>query len=94
MTRTRGHFFRSLTGRLLLSAVLWSAAALAVGGMLLSFAFRTYVLSDIDRKLEMQIDTMVGISEISPDGVLRFNQPLLDQRFAAPYSAGTGKSPK
>lgn len=86
MTLTRGHFFRSLTGRLLLSAVLWSAAALAVGGMLLSFAFRTYVLSDIDRKLEMMIDTMVGISEISPDGVLRFNQPLLDQRFAAPYS--------
>lgn len=86
MTTARGHFFRSLTGRLLLSAILWSAAALAVGGMLLSFAFRTYVLSDIDRKLEMMIDTMVGISEISPDGVLRFNQPLLDQRFAAPYS--------
>jgi signal transduction histidine kinase len=86
VTTARGHFFRSLTGRLLLSAILWSAAALAVGGMLLSFAFRTYVLSDIDRKLEMMIDTMVGISEISPDGVLRFNQPLLDQRFAAPYS--------
>ncbi|WP_262690953.1 ATP-binding protein [Kordiimonas aestuarii] len=86
MIEATGRFFRSLTGRLLLSAILWSAAALAVGGMLLSFAFRTYVLTDIDRKLEMMIDTMVGISEISPEGVLRFNQPLLDQRFAAPYS--------
>ncbi|WP_417451813.1 ATP-binding protein [Kordiimonas sp.] len=86
MIEATGRFFRSLTGRLLLSAVLWSAAALAVGGMLLSFAFRTYVLTDIDRKLEMMIDTMVGVSEISPEGVLRFNQPLLDQRFAAPYS--------
>lgn len=80
------HFLRTLTGRLLLSALLWSGAALVIGGMLLSYAFRSYVLSDVDEKLELQIDTMVGISEISPEGVLRFNQPLLDQRFAAPYS--------
>lgn len=53
---------------------------------MLSLAFRNYVLSDVDEKLEMLIDTMVGISEVSPDGVLRFNQPLLDQRFATPYS--------
>ncbi len=86
MITASGRFFKSLTGRLLLSALLWSAAALAIGGMLLSFAFRSYVLTDIDQKLEMQIDTMVGISEISPEGVLRFSQPLLDQRFAAPYS--------
>lgn len=81
-----GHFLRTLTGRLLLSAILWSGAALILGGMLLSFAFRNYVLADIDEKLELLIDTMVGISEISPEGVLRFNQPLLDQRFATPYS--------
>ncbi len=80
------HFLRTLTGRLLLSALLWSGAALVIGGMLLSYAFRSYVLSDVDEKLELLIDTMVGISEISPEGVLRFNQPLLDQRFAAPYS--------
>ncbi|NVJ97861.1 MAG: sensor histidine kinase [Alphaproteobacteria bacterium] len=77
---------KTLTGRLLLSAILWSGAALVAGGFLLSLAFRNYVLSDIDEKLEMLIDTMVGISEISPEGVLRFNQPLLDQRFATPYS--------
>lgn len=79
-------FMRTLTGRLLLSAILWSGAALLIGGMLLSYAFRSYVLSDIDEKLELLIDTMVGVSEISPEGVLRFNQPLMDQRFAAPYS--------
>ncbi|MCJ9429510.1 ATP-binding protein [Kordiimonas marina] len=79
-------FFRTLTGRLLLSAFFWSAAALAVGGLSLSYAFRDYVLSDVDQKLEMLLDTMVGISEISPEGVLRFNRPLFDQRFATPYS--------
>lgn len=80
------HFFRTLTGRLLMSAILWSAAALAIGGMLLSLAFRDYVLTDVDEKLEILIDTMVGVSEISPEGVLRFSQPLYDQRFATPYS--------
>jgi len=69
-----------------MSAVLWSAAALAIGGMLLSLAFRDYVLTDVDEKLEILIDTMVGVSEISPEGVLRFSQPLHDQRFATPYS--------
>lgn len=86
MSERLNRFFRSLTGRLLVSAFFWSAAALTVGGLSLSFAFRTYVLSDVDKKLEAMIDTMVGISEVSPEGVLRFNRPLLDQEFAAPYS--------
>lgn len=79
-------FFKSLTGRLLLSAILWSVAALAVGGWALSVVFKSYVLSDVDARLSMLIDTMVGISEIAPDGVLRFNRPLFDQRFNTPYS--------
>jgi len=82
----RRQFFRTLTGRLLLSAILWSIAALAVGGLALSFVFRSYVLADVDNRLAMLIDTMVGISEVSPDGVLRFNRPLFDQRFSTPYS--------
>ncbi|MFC3053603.1 ATP-binding protein [Kordiimonas pumila] len=79
-------FFSTLTGRLLVSAILWSLAALAIGGLALSFVFRSYVLSDVDQRLSMLIDTMVGISEISSDGVLRFNRPLFDQRFTTPYS--------
>ena len=79
-------FLVTIPGRLFLSAVIWSVAALTVGGFALSFVFRTYVLNDVDRKLESLIDTMVGISEISPEGVLRFNRPLFDQRFTTPYS--------
>lgn len=79
-------FTASLAGRLLVSAVLWSSVALVVGGVVLSFAFRSYVLSDVDKRLEILLDTLVGISEVAPSGEFRFNQPLADQRFMTPYS--------
>ena len=79
-------FIGSLTGRLVISAVVWSFVALVVGGFVLSFAFRSYVLTDVDKRLELLLDTLVGISEVSPQGEFRFNQPLADQRFVAPYS--------
>lgn len=79
-------FLASLTGRLLVSAFVWSLAALVIGGIVLSFAFRSYVLSDVDKRLELLLDTLVGISEVSPAGEFRFNQALADQRFMTPYS--------
>lgn len=79
-------FLGSLTGRLLLSAIIWSGSALAVGGIVLSFAFRSYVLADVDQRLELLLDTLVGISEVSPAGEFTFNQMLADQRFMTPYS--------
>lgn len=86
MTGKLRHFFKTLTGRLLKSAIMWSVAALAVGGLTLSFVFRAYVLSDVDQRLSMLLDSMVGVSEISPEGVLRFSRPLSDQRFMTPES--------
>jgi len=80
------HFFGTLTGRLLKSAILWSLAALAVGGLILSFVFRSYVLADVDKRLSLLIDSMVGVSEISPEGIIRFSRPLSDQRFMTPES--------
>ena len=81
-----GAYLTTLTGRLILAAVVWSTLALLVGGYVLSLAFREYVLADTDARLEGLMDTMVGIAEVSPDGVLRFSRPLIDQRFATPYS--------
>ncbi len=69
-----------------MSATLLSVAALTVGGTVLSLVFYSYVLTDVDKRLELFIDTMAGISEISPEGVLRFNRPIFDQRFTTPYS--------
>lgn len=80
------YFFGTLTGRLLKSALLWSVAALAVGGLLLSLVFKSYVLNDVDSRLNMLIDSMVGVSELSPEGLLRFSRPLSDQRFMTPES--------
>jgi signal transduction histidine kinase len=79
-------FFSTLTGRLFKSAILWSVAALIVGWLTLSFVFRSYVLSDVDNRLQLLIDSMVGVSEISPEGVIRFSRPLSDQRFMTPES--------
>lgn len=82
----RRRIMSTLTGRLIISAVVWSIAALVAGGVILSFAFRSYVLSDVDKRLELLLDTLVGVSEVSPDGNFRFNQGLADQRFVTPYS--------
>lgn len=80
------HFFRTLTGRLLASALLWSVAALAVGGFILSLVFKSYVLNDVDKRLSLLIDSMTGVAELSPKGLLRFSRPLSDQRFMTPES--------
>lgn len=77
---------RSLTSRLLLVAGLWTALALGAGGFLLSAAFRDFVQTGFDQRLTQTIDSMVGASEVAPEGFVRFNRPLADQRFVEPYS--------
>ncbi len=70
----------------MLAAGLWMIAALVVGGFVLSAAFRDYVQSDFEAMLSQTIDAMIGISEIAPDGRVRFLRPIVDQRFEEPYS--------
>ncbi len=77
---------RSLTSRLLLVAGLWTALALGAGGFLLSAAFRDFVQTGFDARLTQTLDSMIGASEIAPEGFVRFNRPLADQRFIEPYS--------
>lgn len=77
---------RSLTSRLLLVSGLWTALALGAGGFLLSAAFRDFVETGFDARLTQTLDSMIGASEIAPEGFVRFNRPLADQRFIEPYS--------
>jgi signal transduction histidine kinase len=79
------HLNRSLTLRLLLAAVIWLAAALSLGGLILAAAFRDYVVSDFDARLDLILEHMIGVSEVE-NGVLRFTRPVTDQRFSEPYS--------
>lgn len=53
---------------------------------MLSAAFRDFVETGFDRRLTQTIDSMVGASEIAPEGFVRFIRPLADQRFIEPYS--------
>lgn len=76
----------SLTVRLLLGAGVWITGALIAGGFVLSAAFRSYVETDFDERLGIIIDSMVGASELAPEGFVRFTRPLGDERFALPYS--------
>lgn len=57
-----------------------------MGGYVLSNAFRDYVQSDFEAMLVQTIDSMIGISEIAPDGRIRFIRPIVDQRYQEAYS--------
>ncbi len=67
-------------------AGLWTALALGAGGFLLSAAFRDFVQTGFDQRLTQTIDSMIGASEVAPQGFVRFTRPLADQRFIEPYS--------
>ena len=75
----------SLAFRLVLGAGLWSIAALAAGGLLLSASFRDYVERSFDRHLLVYQETLIGGAFVYPDGV-RLSRTLEDPRFSQPYS--------
>lgn len=89
----------SLSRRLVLAAGLWILVGLGAGGFFLTSVFRDYVESEFDQRLESVIDSMVGASEIGPEGFVRFTRPLSDQKFVQPYSglywqvSGPGEEP-
>ncbi|UTW56361.1 sensor histidine kinase [Kordiimonas sp. SCSIO 12610] len=86
MIRNLIHFLRTVTGRLLLVAVMGSAVALSVGGITLSRAFSDYLLSDVDARLVRQLDLLIGASQLNRDGTLEFVRPIVDEQFTKPYS--------
>ncbi len=75
----------SLALRLVLGAGLWSVAALAAGGLLLSALFRDYVERSFDRHLAVYQETLIGGAFVYPEGV-RLSRTLEDPRFSQPYS--------
>ena len=81
-----GTFLQTLTGRLLVAAVLWSVPALIGAGLVLTLAFHSYVEGDVDSQLQSTMNNLVGASEVGTDDTLRFVRPLFDNRFNEPYS--------
>ncbi|RME66451.1 MAG: histidine kinase, partial [Alphaproteobacteria bacterium] len=78
--------WRSLTFRLVAASALWIIVFLAAGGTLIARMFETNIVQNFDARLTQFIESMIGASELTGDGQVRFTRPLGDQRFFEPYS--------
>lgn len=76
----------SLAFRLVLSAGAWIAAALLVGGLLLSAVFRDYVQRSFDARLAALLESLAAIAEVDDTGALRLARALGDPRFEQVFS--------
>ena len=76
----------SLRTRLILGAGLWLALALAVGGGVLSAAFRDTVETGLHERLRAQLRALTAQVSFAPDGAVRVGSLLGDPRFDQPYS--------
>ncbi|MDB5736527.1 MAG: hypothetical protein JWO65_195, partial [Sphingomonas bacterium] len=76
----------SLSRRMIGVAALWILLLLAGGGMALDRVLTGAITRNFDSSLDYVLTAMIVQGEIGPDGEVRFNRPLADQRFLEPYS--------
>jgi signal transduction histidine kinase len=76
----------SLTRRMIGVAAIWIAALLLIGGFALDRVLSRSIVDNFDAQLARVLNSMIGASEIGPDGEVRFTRPPADQRFIEPYS--------
>ncbi len=80
--RTTGSLYRRMIGM----ATLWILLLLAGGGLALDRVLTVAITNNFDSSLDYVLTAMIVQAEIGPDGEVRFNRPLADQRFLEPYS--------
>jgi signal transduction histidine kinase len=77
-------------------AALWVFVLLTGGGFALDRVLTNAITRNFDANLEYSLTAMAASAEIGPDGEVRLNRPMGDQRFLEPYSGLyfqiTGKS--
>jgi signal transduction histidine kinase len=76
----------SLTRRMILTAAAWITVLLIGGGLALDRVLIRSVEQNFDNQLEYVLTAMIASAEIGPDGEVRMNRPLGDQRFLEPNS--------
>ena len=76
----------SLTRRMIGVAALWILLLLAGGAFALDRVLVGAITRNFDGNLDYVLKAMIVQAEIGPDGEVRFNRPLADQRFLEPYS--------
>ena len=85
-TKARGPRTGSLTRRIIGVATLWIVALLLIGGFGLDRVLTRSIVDNFDTQLIRVLNSMIGASEIGPDGEVRFIRPPADQQFIEPYS--------
>src|SRR3954468_21894392 len=77
----------SLAGRLVVAAIVWSAATLLVAGVILTSLYRQTVVSAFDERLSVYLRTLVGvIAAENPEVELRDPGNLGEPRFELLFS--------
>ncbi len=76
----------SLASRMMAIAAGWVALLLLGGGFALDRTITRLIESNFDDQLAFILTAMIGSAEIGPDGEVRFNELLGDQRFLEPNS--------
>jgi signal transduction histidine kinase len=76
----------SLTRRMIGIAAIWIVALLLIGGFALDRVLSRSIVASFDEQLVRVLNSMIGASDIGPDGEVRFTRAPADQRFIEPYS--------
>jgi signal transduction histidine kinase len=76
----------SLSSRLIAAAAVWTVLGLAVGGVVLSNAFRVAALNNFDNALLADMDGLIAAAEPDPDGGVMLQGRFLNHNFDRVYS--------
>jgi hypothetical protein len=71
---------------MILTAAAWITILLIGGGAALDRVLTNSVEQNFDTQIEYVLTAMIASAEIGPDGEIRMNRPLGDQRFLEPNS--------
>lgn len=78
--------FNSLAARLIAAAAIWAMLALAVGGFVLSNAFRNAVQGNFDSTLENDMGGLIAAAEPDPQAGVILQDRFINRQFDRVYS--------
>ena len=76
----------SLAARLIAAAAIWTMLALAVGGFVLSTAFRNAAQDSFDTRLATDMDGLIAAAEPDPEGGVLLQDRFVNHQFDRVYS--------
>jgi len=76
----------SIAFRLVLAAALWIAAALIVGGLLLSNLFREPLEQAFEQRLTYLLQSLISVADLRADGTISEERPVGEPRFLRQFS--------